>query len=84
MPSSYNGFLYPIDGEIVVDGARPERLATGQIGWLEFGGPSKTVRLTAGTNGSRVLLYAGERQMLLLRRNESVSMLAEQDDIPCE
>src|SRR3989442_8661695 len=35
LPSSYNGFLYPIDGEIVVDGARPRRLATGQIGWLE-------------------------------------------------
>ena len=30
--------------------------------WLEFGGPSKTVRLTAGTNGSRVLVYASERQ----------------------
>ena len=62
VPASYNGFLYPIDGEIVVDGARPQRLATGQIGWLEFGGPSTTIRLTAGTNGSRVMLYAGARQ----------------------
>jgi redox-sensitive bicupin YhaK (pirin superfamily) len=62
LPSSYNGFLYPIDGEIVVDGTRPQRLATGQIGWLELGGPSATVRLTAGKNGSRVMLYAGERQ----------------------
>jgi quercetin 2,3-dioxygenase len=62
LPSSYNGFLYPIDGEVTVDGARPQRLATGQIGWLEFGGPSTTVRLTAGKNGSRVMLYAGERQ----------------------
>jgi len=62
LPSSYNGFLYPIDGEIVVDGARPQRLATGQIGWLEFGGPSTMVRLSAGKNGSRVMLYAGQRQ----------------------
>jgi len=62
LPSSYNGFLYPIDGEIVVDGPRRQRLATGQIGWLEFGGRSTTVRLTAGTHGSRVMLYAGERQ----------------------
>jgi quercetin 2,3-dioxygenase len=62
LPSSYNGFLYPIDGDIVVDGARPQRLATGQIGWLEFGGPSTMVRLSAGKNGSRVMLYAGQRQ----------------------
>jgi redox-sensitive bicupin YhaK (pirin superfamily) len=62
LPSSYNGFLYPIDDEITVDGTRPQRLVTGQIGWLEFGGPSTMVRLTAGKNGSRVMLYAGERQ----------------------
>src|SRR5258705_6903250 len=35
-----------------------------QIGWLEFGGPSTTIRLTARTNGSRVKLYAGARQNL--------------------
>ena len=58
----HNGFLYPIDGEITVDGTRPQRLASGQIGWLEFGGPSTTIRLTARTNGSRVMLYAGARQ----------------------
>jgi redox-sensitive bicupin YhaK (pirin superfamily) len=62
LPSSYNGFLYPIDGEIVIDGTRRQRLAAGQIGWLEFGGPSTTVRLTAAPSGSRVMLYAGERQ----------------------
>jgi redox-sensitive bicupin YhaK (pirin superfamily) len=62
LPSSYNGFLYPIDGEIIVDGTRPQRLATGQIGWLEFGGPSTKIRLTARTNGARVMLYAGARQ----------------------
>jgi redox-sensitive bicupin YhaK (pirin superfamily) len=62
LPTSYNGFLYPIDGEITVDGTRPQRLATGQIGWLEFDGSSTTIRLTARTNESRVMLYAGARQ----------------------
>ena len=40
----------------------PNDSRAGQIGWLEFGGPSTTIRLTARTNGSRVMLYAGARQ----------------------
>ena len=62
LPASYNGFLYPLQGEVLVDGAATQRLAVGQIGWLEFGGAATTVRLTAGQDGSRVMLYAGERQ----------------------
>jgi hypothetical protein len=62
VPSSYNGFLYPLQGDLLVDGTAPQRLSAGQIGWLEFGVPSTTVRLTAGKDGSRVMLYAGERQ----------------------
>jgi len=62
VPSSYNGFLYPLDGGVLVDGAPPQQLSAGQIGWLEPGGPSTQVRLTAGKSGSRVMLYAGERQ----------------------
>ncbi len=62
LPSSYNGFLYPLQGQLLVDGAPSQRLSIGQIGWLEFGGSSTTVRLTAGEDGSRVMLYAGERQ----------------------
>jgi len=62
VPSSYNGFLYPLEGQLLVDGRSPQRLAVGQIGWLELGGPSTTVRLSAGPDGSRVILYAGERQ----------------------
>jgi hypothetical protein len=62
VPSSYNGFLYPLDGQLVIDGSPSQRLSVGQIGWLEFGGASTTVRLTAGEGGSRVLLYSGERQ----------------------
>jgi redox-sensitive bicupin YhaK (pirin superfamily) len=62
LPASYNAFLYPLEGEFVVDGNTPQRLSTGQLGWLEFGGSSTTARLTGGKNGSRVMLYAGERQ----------------------
>jgi len=62
VPSSYNGFLYPLQGQLLVDGQPSQRLSVGQIGWLESGGPSTTVRLTAGQDGSRVILYAGERQ----------------------
>jgi redox-sensitive bicupin YhaK (pirin superfamily) len=64
LPSSYNGFLYPLDGELRVDGAVSHRLGVGQIGWLEPAGDgrSTTVRLVAGDNGARVMLYAGERQ----------------------
>jgi redox-sensitive bicupin YhaK (pirin superfamily) len=62
VPSSYNGFLYPLEGELLVDGAAPQRLAVGQIGWLESGRPATAVRLTAGKDGARVVVYAGERQ----------------------
>jgi redox-sensitive bicupin YhaK (pirin superfamily) len=62
VPSSYNGFLYPLAGQVLVDGPSSQGLSVGQIGWLEFGGPSTAVRLTAGPDGSRVILYAGERQ----------------------
>jgi redox-sensitive bicupin YhaK (pirin superfamily) len=62
VPASYNGFLYPLEGQLVVDGERSQRLSPGHIGWLEFGGPSTTVRLTAGQDGCRVILYAGQRQ----------------------
>ena len=62
VPSSYNGFFYPLEGELLVDGQAPQRLSIGQIGWLEFGSPSTTIRLTASQDGARVMLYAGERQ----------------------
>src|SRR5205814_1661175 len=52
VPSSYNGFLYPLHGQLLIDGRPPQSLSVGQIGWLEFGGPSTTVRLTAGQDGS--------------------------------
>jgi redox-sensitive bicupin YhaK (pirin superfamily) len=62
VPSSYNGFLYPLEGEVQVEGTAAQRLSVGQIGWLQFGGPATTIRLIAGKDGARVMLYAGERQ----------------------
>jgi len=64
VPSSYNGFLYPLDGELRVEGAAGHRLGVGQIGWLEPArdDASTNVRLVAGDTGARVMLYAGERQ----------------------
>lgn len=62
VPASYNGFLYPLEGHLLVDGESPQELSVGQIGWLAFGGQSTRVRFTAGEDGARVMLYAGERQ----------------------
>jgi len=64
VPSSYNGFLYPLDGDVHVDGTIRHRLGVGQIGWLApaADGSSMNVRLVAGDRGARVMLYAGERQ----------------------
>lgn len=63
LPASYNAFLYPLENELVV-GDAAQRLAVGQIGWLERadGASPTSVRLTAGPGGARVVLYAAERQ----------------------
>jgi quercetin 2,3-dioxygenase len=65
LPNSYNGFLYVLDGAVSV-GADRTRLTEGQVGWLagalvntSNGG---VVRITAGEDGARLMLYAGERQ----------------------
>jgi len=62
LPVTYNGFLYPLEGALIVDGTRSQRLTVGQVGWLEPGGRATTLRITAGKDGARVMLYAGERQ----------------------
>jgi quercetin 2,3-dioxygenase len=64
LPATYNAFLYPLAGQLVVEGSAPKQLAVGQIGWLDRleGVASTAVRLTAGSGGARVVLYAGERQ----------------------
>jgi quercetin 2,3-dioxygenase len=64
LPATYNGFLYPLDGELSVSGTDPQRIGVGQIGWLERVDATRgsTLYVTAGTGGARVVLYAGERQ----------------------
>jgi redox-sensitive bicupin YhaK (pirin superfamily) len=64
LPDSYNGFLYVLDGSVAV-GADRTRLIAGQVGWLAVpvsASNGGAVRITAGENGARVMLYAGERQ----------------------
>lgn len=64
LPASYAGFLYPLEGAIFAGAARKQRLAVGQVGWLEpvEGADATNVRLVTGERGARVMLYAGERQ----------------------
>ncbi len=62
LPTSYNGFLYVIDGAVTAGGVE---LRPGQVGWLDRPAPageSELVLENAGTDPARVLLYAGERQ----------------------
>ncbi len=63
LPASYNGFVYPIAGDLRV-GADDTALALGDVGWLDRpGGEGESVlRLTAGPTGARVVLYAGAPQ----------------------
>lgn len=63
LPSSYNGFVVVIVGDIEA-GARATVLTADQVGWtnpLSADGES-AMRLKAGKNGARVLLYAGQPQ----------------------
>jgi redox-sensitive bicupin YhaK (pirin superfamily) len=62
LPRSYNGFLYPLEGDLLVGGTDSRRLSVGQIGWLDPAVSSALVRFTAGAEGARVMLYAAERQ----------------------
>ncbi len=65
LPDSYNGFLYVLDGAVSV-GAERTRLIAGQVGWLALPEPNPSpvtpVHITAGDNGARLIIYAGERQ----------------------
>lgn len=63
LPPRYSGFLYPLSGSILVaDGNEP--LTTRNVGWLDEVDESapSSLRITAGSQGARVLLYCGERQ----------------------
>jgi redox-sensitive bicupin YhaK (pirin superfamily) len=61
LPSSYNGFVYVLEGQASV-GAEGTRLTAEQVGWLDrpAGNDQSTLRLVGGEEGARLLLYAGQ------------------------
>ena len=66
LPNSYNGFLYVLDGGVTV-GENGVRVEKGSVGWLAGPEPNvspdvASIRITAGKDGARFVLYAGERQ----------------------
>ncbi|TLV03839.1 pirin family protein [Dyadobacter luticola] len=63
LKASYNAFLYVIEGSIEV-GDEHKALQDGQIGWLNKSTEEgeSTLKLAAGANGGRVVLYAGQPQ----------------------
>src|SRR5688500_13179941 len=56
LPSTYNGFVYVIEGDAQVGGAQLERSHVGWLDRLEGAGPS-TLAFTAGPRGARLVLY---------------------------
>ena len=65
LPTSYNGFVYVLDGEVSIGDDRT-RVLEGQVGWLAVPGTTEAkesaLRITTARESARVLLYAGERQ----------------------
>lgn len=65
LPDSYNGFIYVLGGDVFV-GRSGTHLTAGQVGWLAEAEPGVSnaapVHITAGREGARIVLYAGERQ----------------------
>jgi quercetin 2,3-dioxygenase len=63
LPIFYNGFLYILDGSVRV-GDDNALLQTGQVGWLDrpTGVGTSILRVTAGNDGARLVLYAGQPQ----------------------
>jgi hypothetical protein len=63
LPPRYNGFLYPLSGSVMTPGSN-EALSGAHVGWLDEadGAAPSVLRLVAGSEGARVLLYCGERQ----------------------
>ncbi|QMW04792.1 pirin family protein [Spirosoma foliorum] len=64
IPAHYTAFLYALDGSVEVGDAK-KPLTHDQVGWLDRFADDDVLselRLTAGETGSRIILYAGERQ----------------------
>jgi len=63
IPTLYNGFVFVIRGSVTTD-ENAALLKTGQVGWLDRPngeGPS-VLRVMAGEEGARLVLYAGQPQ----------------------
>jgi hypothetical protein len=63
IPASYNGFAYVIGGSATI-GDDGTVLQSGQVGWLDRpnGGSTSALRIVAGDEGARLVLYAGQPQ----------------------
>lgn len=63
LPSSYNTFLYMIEGSIKV-GEEKKLLDHGQVGWLDRSREEmeSELALLAGKEGARFILYSGQPQ----------------------
>jgi redox-sensitive bicupin YhaK (pirin superfamily) len=61
IPTPYNGFAFVINGSVQIGGAV---LKTGQVGWLDRpnGEGMSVLRVVAGEEGARLVLYAGQPQ----------------------
>ena len=61
IPTSYNGFLYVLRGSVTIGEAV---VKTGQVGWLDRpqGEGASVLRVLAGKEGARLVLYAGQPQ----------------------
>jgi hypothetical protein len=63
IPTSYNGFAFMIRGSATI-GEDAALLKTGQVGWLDRpkGDGTSVLRVVAGEEGARLVLYAGQPQ----------------------
>ncbi len=63
IPTSYNGFAYVIRGSVQI-GEDAAVLNTGQVGWFDrpTGEGTSVLRVSAGEQGARLVLYAGQPQ----------------------
>lgn len=61
LPANHNTFLYVIKGSVKV-GEDEKQLSQNQVGWLDLFGDnaSSDLKLTAGEDGVRFVLYAGK------------------------
>ncbi len=63
IPASFNGFVYVVGGSARI-GEDAVLLKTGQVGWLDRpeGEDTSELRIVAGGDGARLVLYAGQPQ----------------------